>query len=458
MPKTLPLILIMALVTLAPAGAFSSFEFFGGAYHERISTEALADLGFSEESLHWIHLGNLHNDKFYRPGFDAGHHHFTEMDFDATAQHLEESLDRIVERAEFVEQDYQVYLSVLVEYGEYLHSVQDFYAHTNWVEQSVVRGDARVPLLPERMRWRPPGVVSPYFLYQVVPPGEVKDPSRHEAQWGKPFYTSRYLEGMEPKERILLTSRPQKALIHWELAKDDPDYPQSKLRWDEDSKTLFELAYEASVRDTRRQWRVLEDRLVAEYGAQGSEIAGILKSGWQAPFPEPSAPESTRFKLRRGEVEFTDRLSLRVSLTLEPDKWDQTSARRATEMFHRLVDPRGSKRFASEGLSELRFLKDSPSQVFRLSFQADLYGASRSFLTLRPAEKERVRGPWVARLSLPDELHEVEQFTFRTPGQVLSHLGPTRVREHKLVLQPPAQGWDPPDWVQEYLRDATTAW
>lgn len=453
MRTTLVAAVAILAFAVAPVGAFSSFEFYGGAHHEQISTEALHSLGFSQESLYWIHLGNLHNDKFYRSGFDAGHHHFTDMDFEATAHHLDEGLTKIVELAGRAEQNYQAYQQTLTLFGEYLHSVQDFYAHTNWVEQSVARGEAHVPLVPESEGWNPPGVVSPYFLYQVLPPGEVKDVSKHERQWGREFYRSQQLEAMSSRERILLSARPARSFIHWQLAKDDPTYPQSSLKWHSQGPSLFELARDAAIRDSRRQWHLIEARLQARYGQHGARIANLLKKGWHSSFAESSDSNPRILRLRLGDVSLSESFFLKVELTLEPETWDQVSAQQAIDVFHRLLDRRGGKRLASEGLSEVRFLKDDEGKVFRMDYQANLYGASRSFLTLRPLEQTNFDGTWVARIRLPKEVRDLERLTFRTAGRIVSQIGPSRDREHQLRLDPPTDGWDPPRWVAEYLRD-----
>ena len=163
----LPFLLVCGLPS---ALAFSSLEFYGGAYHRQITEKALQPLGVSTDSLHWLYTGNLAADKVYGELFKLKYLHFTDMSFEKSEDYLEDQLEAVAEMAGDAPEDYQSYRRTLVEFGTYLHCVQDFYSHTNWVEAHLVAGVTDIPLPPADFEDFGLELISPHTMSRMMPP------------------------------------------------------------------------------------------------------------------------------------------------------------------------------------------------------------------------------------------------------------------------------------------------
>ncbi len=461
--------LALTLAVTPSTLAFSSLDFFGGAYHTRITENALRPVGFSKESLHWIALGNVSMDKFYTDEFSDDRRHFTDNTFDESEDFMEDKFEEIVEGAGRAREDYQVYRQTLIDFGEFLHTVQDFYAHTNWIEKSLTMNpDAPVELAPEEFDDFPFSVLSPYTLNNYLPPGEVTNPERYERAFGHGFYSVEELAAMAPRERIEAAANPSKGMSHLNLAKDNPEYAAGALRWVEGGPTLFEMAVSLATRDTARQWGLIEDELEDEFKGQGKALARLLKEGWASSFPaDPKDAGPVTIVLEDGELRLSNSLELTVRLTMRPSRWSQRGAREAVALFTRLTQPEArGHRFNSEGVSELKMERDDGSKTFRVSFQANLYGSSRTLVKLKPLGDASGKGQWEAVVTIPHELENVRRLLFHSRGDVRlteqsaiavptgTNLAP-RLRaggQLRLVLDVPRGGWSPPKWLREYLQ------
>lgn len=186
----LTLAVLLLFHTPAPQ-AFSSFDFQGGAYHKQITHAALEPLGVSAESLGWIDLGDLEPDKFYSPLFSFKPLHFTDMTFDQSRRELERRFREVVLTCDQAVVDYQAYRQALLQFGTYLHPVQDFYSHTNWLELHLAGGESDVPLAPMDFHIEVANLVSPYTLAHTLPPEEVEDSAEFETVFDGRFTTPR---------------------------------------------------------------------------------------------------------------------------------------------------------------------------------------------------------------------------------------------------------------------------
>ena len=426
---------LFVLLQSPPVEAFSSFAIYGGAVHKEITEEALATFGFREEPLKYLNQGLLEPDKFYRDKFTEPEHHFTEGDFQASRSYLREKQLSSVKCAGSAVDDYQQYRRTLVAFGEYLHATQDFYSHSNWVERAVVDGHQTIPLasfdsLPSA------DLVSPYFLYKKLPPKEVTNPESYEKRFGRPFYDEKDLELLSDRERIRLAIDPEKNFTHKSLAKDNPKYPQSPLRWRPDGSTLYELAYEVAVRDTREQWTAFEASLRAAYAERGANIARVLKEGWAG-----DLPESSGLKVIRADVKVDEAMNLQAVCTLKPGAWNQGSANLAVAVFVELV----SDHVAGKPLYQtLQLRKNRKGKTFEFVFRTDLRGAVDTFITIRPVDPEDSAGEWEVRLTSPSESGVVIDWKVEGPASV-SKVGVNRYR-----LSPPEGGWELPEWIGSY--------
>lgn len=461
-------ILGLAVLTSPQSGAFSSFEIFGGAYHVEITEKGLEAPGFSSESLHWVSLGNVSMDKFYSKDFSDDRRHFTDMTFDESEDFLEDQLEKIVEDAGRARDDYQAYRKTLMEFGAYLHTVQDFYAHTNWIEKSLsLSGGGIVELAPIDFDDFPFEIVSPYTLNHYLPPGEARDVVEYQREFGRSFYSVEELDILTDRERIELVASPKKALNHLTLAKDNPAYHAGRLRWSEGGPTLFEIASDLATRETLRQWNGVKEALLEEYDGHGPAIVRTLQQGWATDFPLSQGGMKPEVLLENGELRLSHNLTLTVNLILKPKRWDRSGARQAMKIFTRLSRPESEKnRFLNEGVRNLEMLRDDKNQNFHLRFESDLYGSSRTLLKLRPLGSNYEHGEWEALLTLPDELIDIGRLSFHSRGELRIKEGQNKLphasdiapwlkkqREVLFVIKAPRGGWDPPRWLEQYLQD-----
>ena len=332
------LVLAAVLLCFRPGPrAFSSLEFYGGAYHQQVTHAALEPLGIREPTLHWLDLGNLEADKFYGPLFEVKHMHFTDMTFDESEDDLEDRLEKVVDLSEHAVDDYQIYRQSMVEFGIYLHSAQDFYSHTNWVEKHLLAGATEIPLAPKDFDDLPSGLVSPYSLLRRIPPGEVTEAETYEEAFKRPFYRSEELAGLEGRQRIRAAAEAQEAFTHYDLAKDNPTYLAGQARWNPQGRTVFEMALEAATRETVRQWKHLEREIEDEHEEEAPAILAVLREGWLSSFPDSS--EKAELSIPRGELNLRRDLTIDVDLVLTTTVWNRDAAQKAIDIYTGLTRP-----------------------------------------------------------------------------------------------------------------------
>jgi len=451
MRMSFPLFLCFLLGCTIGALAFSAYDVSGGAVHTGILREALIPEGVGEDSFYFLDEGLVQPDRFYGEEFTESPVHFTDMKLQEGSAHLEQSFQKLVEQAGGIEDDYQVYRETLHGLGNYLHTLHDFYSHTNWLELQLEQGATDpVPLAPINRAQDIEGLVSPFFLLRYVPPEENKDVEDYRRKFSRAFYSFEELDGLTDRGRLQVAARPQKAFIHRQLAKDDPSYPQAQVLLESTGKTLFEHARKLAVRHTVQQWKAFESRVMERYGPRRVEL---LRHGWTSSFP-PSEPEADppTMSLVSGLVEIDRALEIKVSLTMKPSRWDREGAQLATELFSDLTQrKRAAERVEPRGVEALSLRTENES-TFHLAFEADLYGGAQTFVLLTPENRDRPEGPWVARITIFEEVFDFEDLEIRFAGgnpELLGSDGDT-VRYR---LPTPERGWAPPDWLEEYLEE-----
>ena len=424
--------------------AFSSFEFFGGAYHQEITESALETVGFKYESIVLIGEGVVEFDKFYRDAFEKNCLHFVLESETEPHDELEHAVERIVVRANTCESDYQVYRETLSLVGQYFHTTQDFYSHSNWVERWMSKGIRVIPIADVNSVELVKASVFPHFIPSYFPSGEKLDPAEYEQKFKKKFYSPAELDKLSDRARILETVHPRKAFIHRYMAKDDPDYRQSNLRWEKDGPTVFEAAVDVAVRDTRVRWQHVEARLLERYGVRGQRIVKLLKTGWDSNLPASSqqdeAPEVT---LVSGELHVNEALDYEVKIVLRPIQWDQAGARAVTALYTDFTTHLETREhIRGQGIHRLQLRKNPSDKTFTLRASLDLRGGGQTFLTARPVDSENPeRGDWQLSWQIPKGFPSLRDIKISSCG---GHEG---WDGEKLILKAPRQGWILPDWV-----------
>lgn len=210
--------------------------------HEQILREALGDgHTMSPQALGWVITANKLSDLHQ---FAPERHFDNAPNREALCERWEHGfktyLDRAVELSVSVSGKRQVLKDrkgALQSFGAASHALADFYAHTNWVELGVTRGDSETlaPLCDD--------------IFRV-------DDFPAELESG--YFSLRYGMSGCPK-----TGAPQGyTYCHEGLAKDHPDKGHGADRAQMAGPTYHELAVALAIRATRQLWTTLCNRIM----------------------------------------------------------------------------------------------------------------------------------------------------------------------------------------------------
>ena len=180
--------------------------------HEQLTRQAIGD-SLPPADLDRVVSANVHQDTLEDEIFSHSQYHFDNCAFPEGAAYIEEQR-RIVEFQPGCRSE-----TALDAFGRLLHAVQDFYAHSNWVELHS-ETESPIPLWDLQLTSLPNGIVSGTWA------------AGHPKKCGA---------GAPP---------------HSQLNKDSAESPEGKetvTKGPNAGKTLFELAYDAALRATGAQ-------------------------------------------------------------------------------------------------------------------------------------------------------------------------------------------------------------
>lgn len=125
--RTAQLVGLLVGALMAPtANAFDTH------LHLEITSDALAGLGFSADTIALINAGNQKTDRDYVL-FNTPEAHFCNERFAAGSQRLRDKLQLALKSLEDCDRP-----AALEAIGTSLHAIQDFYAHSNFVDRTVI--------------------------------------------------------------------------------------------------------------------------------------------------------------------------------------------------------------------------------------------------------------------------------------------------------------------------------
>jgi hypothetical protein len=186
-------------------------------HHIAITRQALgADVGL--RALEVIVRANLRQDGL-RCQFGHDHFHFDNNQFDQSYAYIEEQ--RALVRAGLQRGDAQ---SAWQAFGRMIHTVQDFYAHSDYIPRWLSRFNGRTP--------PPPPEVDP------VSPDIFHDPNLRS---GKLYYPLEALAFIPFLKKLILPLLPSDSHAHMNFD-------------DRDDKGLFDYVFHASVKRTRLEF------------------------------------------------------------------------------------------------------------------------------------------------------------------------------------------------------------
>jgi hypothetical protein len=167
--------------------------------------------------------------------------------------------------------------AILHEFGQRLHTIQDFYAHSNYVELQLKSAPSLLPGDIPLMNWEQirQGQTDPirtgfyYYKNGIQNEGTEFFMSRsgvisHLENLGMKVANTDYLPTPEYRklasfqDRINYTTDPRYSVLHKDINKDDAKTDEGKTVNPATGVNLHEYARDLAVRETQQQWQLFE--------------------------------------------------------------------------------------------------------------------------------------------------------------------------------------------------------
>lgn len=275
--------------------AFATFNWVGGTVHQNISTSALTPLGISENSFQIIDDGNTSQDYVGTKKFTTASHHFDDNRLADGVEYINEELNKAINSAANADKDKKAWKETLYTFGELAHTVQDFYAHSNYVEYKLKDnlaqnpGDIPLPNWDEIAKLKPSrtGLKSGYFFYRNAGDNEKTNFRRVSANMVKREYPgTNFLSDGEFAEAakdfdgyIKYATETPIDVLHRDINKDNGESFAGKKVNPVTGKTIFDYAFNLAMRETDREWKRLEEGIKEKYPEKSGRIIASLKKG-----------------------------------------------------------------------------------------------------------------------------------------------------------------------------------
>lgn len=278
------LVAVLAAFSLAsPVWAFMTFKWFGGAIHERILTDALKPQGFTKSRLKVIADGMNSQDVPLSAKFARAENHSCDNRIKDSWAYINERMDRSAEHAATADKDGASLRKALYEFGEGMHSLQDFYSHSNYLEYLLSKN---LPLEPIDWDNVPDGVRTCYYQYSNILNQEVfRSRNVNVDILRKRFPTTVFHSEAEFKKRMidgsyesaLRFSLAPVDFLHLELNKDSAEQLEGRVMAPAHQQSFHQLACHLAKLDTTRQWSRLEQMISKKYPDRAALIIAKLK-------------------------------------------------------------------------------------------------------------------------------------------------------------------------------------
>jgi len=265
--------------------------------HKSISEQALIPEGLSDGARFAVEVGDLSQDLDIKTRGEPTHH-FDDNTLLASAKGLDasqEQLNKLIAKTDLSDDDA---VQILHEFGQRLHTIQDFYAHSNYIEHSLQANPelqpAQIPLMnfADIKSGKASDIHTGFYYYENSLQNE-----QVEFFLGRSGTISK-LEGFKmkiPGTQYLPTSEYAKldsfdkrldyfndkrySVLHYDLNKDDDESDEGKVLNPNTKINLHEYARQLAVRETQRQWSEFEDAVHKVHGQnEGDKILGQIKN------------------------------------------------------------------------------------------------------------------------------------------------------------------------------------
>jgi len=285
----------VALAVPQVANSFATFTGFGGPVHESITIEALKTI-VEKDCLDEIDKGNEKQDDVKSADFAVSSHHFDDNALQASVNYIDAQYVAITKLVPSAEANVSDRHTILLNFGQILHAVQDFYSHSNWVELQLAKKadlglDAVVVAKRDEMIKAP--VRTGYFYWNALLDNEKKDGLLGKTTRSKSIAELRkkgtvtatatfaddtkYQSFNSFDSRIAYANDLSTTVLHRDINKDEDESDQGSSKNPKTNITLFEYAKAFAKAATIGEWKQLE-AIVRKAGGS-EELIKNLRSG-----------------------------------------------------------------------------------------------------------------------------------------------------------------------------------
>lgn len=237
-----------------------------GKYHSNITKNGLENY-LNSDALEFTKSGNLDSDKVYRftvfnitDGYNINAQHSNNASFDECEKFLKDA--QSVVEDDFIEalnadgdNKNELYEQAFYDFGRTIHSIQDFYSHTNWINKT--GGNVQI--------WNEDSE-----NINLKDSENLKDTKYNQISQFidkiNPFYES-YLEDNYDK----MYNQKKSSISHFGINKDKPDSIASQLFEKEYNISGFELANMDAELHTKQKWEDVMTSLKKELSKEDFE-------------------------------------------------------------------------------------------------------------------------------------------------------------------------------------------
>ncbi len=276
-------------------------------HHQQTNQKALGSCGFAKERIDDVNAGSKYSDDWTKPQFQDSRRHFDDCKFDESMQFVKEKISTGREKARNSFQHEPSRSECLFAFGEALHSMQDFIAHSNFIEWHL---DKNMKIPAVFMKTLEEFVQSKNFKSGFLTEKEValiKQESPEVAKTkGKDFnhwFQDNKLHDGQDLDKDKFHSQPQfnqrfnaegklsfktavgyvlddKDLLRYELNKERASDAQGCVKVEckdkhYNGKTLHEIAAESARQLTKNSWKNIENDIWKEEDTACLQIAAI---------------------------------------------------------------------------------------------------------------------------------------------------------------------------------------
>lgn len=266
------------------ARAFMTFAWAGGAIHAEICRDALSPLGVGKGSLKTVIEGCNSQDIPLSKKFSSSPaHHCDDNNIENGHRYWTSTIQDAINDAGNADKSWGSRARALYAIGEALHTVQDFYSHSNYVEYLLKNN---LPLKPIDWNNVPVEIRTGYYFYRNIARNESTSSRDACVAWltqknaKLKFHTvQEYHRRLQDQSLAAAESYVLEAgdLLHLELNKDSRKTLEGKVPAPDGGRSLHDVARQLAELDTARQWKAFETAIGDRYGERAEGIMRALK-------------------------------------------------------------------------------------------------------------------------------------------------------------------------------------